>query len=151
MISGIVRPLSLRATGWGTPAAIADGHPWNARGTVLWQDSRGRFPGTNTHQTGALLSVSHRRSIIGMAPGPIKHKATAGALRAASEIEPNPALRQSVAEIIDRQAGLRDILELLENIISEAGDLIEGRSPELVVHARAAIRTYGDATARQAE
>ena len=86
-----------------------------------------------------------------MTPGLMKHKATAGALRAASEIEPNPALRQSIAEIIDRQAGLRDILELLENIISEAGDLIEGRSPELVVHARAAIRTYGDATARQAE
>ena len=42
----------------------------------------------------------------------MKHKATAGALRAASEIEPNPALRQSIAEIIDRQAGLRDILEL---------------------------------------
>ena len=86
-----------------------------------------------------------------MAPGPMKHKATAGAWRAASEIEPNPALRQSIAEIIDRQAGLRDILDLLENIISEAGDLIEGRSPELVVHARTAIRTYGDATARQAE
>ena len=86
-----------------------------------------------------------------MTPGLMKHKATAGALRAASEIEPNPALRQSIAEVIDRQAGLRDILELLENIISEAGDLIEGRSPELVVHARAAIRTYGDATARRAE
>jgi hypothetical protein len=26
----------------------------------------------------------------------MKHKATAGALRAASEIEPNPALRQSI-------------------------------------------------------
>jgi hypothetical protein len=76
-----------------------------------------------------------------MTPGPMKHKATAGALRAASEIEPNPALRQSIAEIIDRQAGLRDILELLENIISEAGDLIEGRSPELVMHARAALQT----------
>ena len=86
-----------------------------------------------------------------MTPGPMKHKATAGALRAAREIEPNPALRQSIAEIIDQQAGLRDILELLDNIISEAGDLIEGRNPELVAHARVAIRTYGDATARQAE
>jgi hypothetical protein len=86
-----------------------------------------------------------------MTPSPTKHKATAGAWRAASEIEPNPALRQSIAEIIDRQAGLRDILELLDNIISVAGDLIEVRSPELVAHARAAIRTYGDATARQAE
>jgi len=86
-----------------------------------------------------------------MTPGSTKLKATAGAVRAASEIEPNPALRESIAEIIDRQAGLRDLLELLENIISEAGDLIEGRSPELVAHARAAIRTYGDATARPAE
>ena len=86
-----------------------------------------------------------------MTPAPMKRPATTGALRAASEIEPNAALRQSVAEIIDRHAGLADILELLENILSEAGDLIEARSPELVVHARAAIRTYGDATARQAE
>jgi hypothetical protein len=86
-----------------------------------------------------------------MTPSSMKHKPTAGALRAASEIEPNTALRQSIAEIIDRQAGVRDILELLDNILSEAGDLIEGRSPELIVHARAAIRTYGDATARQAE
>jgi hypothetical protein len=31
----------------------------------------------------------------------MKHKATAGAWPAASEIEPNPALRQSIAEIID--------------------------------------------------
>jgi hypothetical protein len=83
-----------------------------------------------------------------MAP---KHQATAGALRAASEIEPNPALRPSIAEIIDRQTGLRDVLELLENIISEAGDLIEHRSPELVAHARATLRMYGDATPRQAE
>jgi hypothetical protein len=86
-----------------------------------------------------------------MTPGPMKHNSTADAWRTASEIESNPALRQSIAEVIDRQAGLWDILELLENILSEAGDLIEPRSPELVVHARAAIRTYGDATARQAE
>jgi hypothetical protein len=85
-----------------------------------------------------------------MTPSP-KHHATAGALRAASEIERNPALHQSIAEIIDRQTGLRDVLELLENIISEAGDLIEHRSPELVAHARATLRTFGDATPRQAE
>jgi hypothetical protein len=40
---------------------------------------------------------------------------------------------------------------LLGMHISDAGDLIEGRSPELVVYARAAIRTYGDSTGRQAE
>ena len=60
-------------------------------------------------------------------------------------------MQERIAEIIDRQAGLRDILELLENIISDAGDLIEGRSPKLVVHAPSAVRTYGNATARQAE
>jgi len=44
-----------------------------------------------------------------------------------------------------------DVLELLENLISQAGDLIESRSPELVAQAHAAIRKYGDETARQAE
>ena len=86
-----------------------------------------------------------------MTLGPKKYKATAGAWRAASHIEPNLAIRQSIAEIIDQEAGLRDLLELLEVIISEAGDLIETRSPELVAHAKAAIRTYGDETARRAE
>ena len=85
-----------------------------------------------------------------MTPGAI-HKPTAGALRAAAHIEPNPALRQSIAETIDQESGLRDLLELLENILGEAGDLIESRSPELVTHARTAIRTYGDPTLRQAE
>ena len=86
-----------------------------------------------------------------MTPSAIKHVPTAGAARAASQIESDPALRQSVAELIDREAGLRDILELLENIMSEAGDLIESRSPELVAHARTAIRNYGDPTVRRAE
>jgi len=86
-----------------------------------------------------------------MTDGAIRHKATAGALRAAAHIEANPALRQSIAETIDQESGLRDLLELLENILSEAGDLIDSRSPELVAHARAAIRTYGDASDRQAE
>jgi hypothetical protein len=72
-------------------------------------------------------------------------------LRAASRIEENPALRESTAELIDCEAGVRELVEMLENIIAEAGDLIEGRSPELVAHARAAVRNYGDATARQAE
>ena len=86
-----------------------------------------------------------------MTPGVIKHQATAGALRAAAHIEPSPAHRQSIAETIDQESGLRDILELLWNILAEAGDLIESRSPELVAHARAAIRIYGDGAAREAE
>jgi hypothetical protein len=38
-----------------------------------------------------------------------------------------------------------------ENIITESGDLIENRSPELVAQARAALRHDGDETPRQAE
>jgi hypothetical protein len=47
-----------------------------------------------------------------------------------------------------RASGLTDILE---NIITEAGDLIESRSPELAAQARAALRRYADETPRQAE
>jgi hypothetical protein len=35
---------------------------------------------------------------------------------------------------------VREVLEILENIIAEAGDLIESRSPELAAQARAALR-----------
>jgi hypothetical protein len=81
----------------------------------------------------------------------MKHEPMAGALRAAKQIEHNPSSLQSTAEIIDRETGVREILELLENIVAEAGDLIESRSPELVAHARAALRRYADETPRQAE
>jgi len=81
----------------------------------------------------------------------MKHEPTAGALRAAKQIEHNPSSHQSAAEIIDRETGVREVLELLENIVAEAGDLIESRSPELVAHARAAFRRYADETPRQAE
>ena len=40
---------------------------------------------------------------------------------------------------------------MLENMIDEAGDLVESRSPELAAHARAALRHFGDESARQAE
>jgi hypothetical protein len=86
-----------------------------------------------------------------MAPRANHHKAPAGALRAAMQIEPDPTLRESIAELIDRETGLREILDVLEGIIAEAGDLIESRSPELVAHARTVIRNYGDESARQAE
>lgn len=86
-----------------------------------------------------------------MTPGAQKYKPTAGALRAASHIQPNPTLRESTAGLIDQDTGLHELLEILENIIAEAGDLIESRSPELVAQARAALRHYGDETLRQAE
>jgi hypothetical protein len=56
-----------------------------------------------------------------------------------------------IASIVDRQTGLREMVELLESIIAEAGDLIESRSPELVAAARAALRRYSDEAPRQAE
>ena len=34
---------------------------------------------------------------------------------------------------------MREFVEMLENIIAGAGDLIENRSPELVAHARGAV------------
>ena len=80
-----------------------------------------------------------------------KHKPTAAALRAARAIEEKLSLLTSLPEIIDRETGVREVLEILENIIAEAGDLIESRSPELVAAARAALRRYSDETARQAE
>ena len=79
-----------------------------------------------------------------------KRKATDGALRAAKQIEHNPSFLQSTAEIIDCETGVRELVETLENIIAEAGDLIESRSPELVAHARAALRRYADEIPRAA-
>lgn len=81
----------------------------------------------------------------------LKHKPTDGAIRAAKQIEHNPSFLQSTAEIIDRETGVRELVELLESIIAEGGDLIESRNPELVAHARTALRRYADETPRQAE
>ena len=86
-----------------------------------------------------------------MTPSPAKHKPTAGALRAARAIQQDASLLNSLPELIDRETGVREVLEILEAIIAEAGDLIESRSPELVTEARAALRRYNDESARQAE
>jgi hypothetical protein len=86
-----------------------------------------------------------------MTPTTRRTKPTDGAVRAAKEIERNPSFIQSTAEIIDRETGGRELVEILENIIAEAGDLIENRSPELVAQARTALRHYGDEARRQEE
>ncbi len=88
-----------------------------------------------------------------MTPGFAKHthQPTAGALRAALDLQPNPALVDSTAELIDRETGLRDLMDIFEAILAEAGDLIETRSPELVAQARATLRRYHDESPRQAE
>ena len=76
---------------------------------------------------------------------------TEGALRAATEIETDGSRREATANLIDRETGLRELSEILEEIIAEAGDLIEGRSPELLAEARAALRRSADSAPRQAE
>ena len=86
-----------------------------------------------------------------MTPATRSAKPTDGALRAAKEIERNPSFIESTAELIDRETGVRELVEILENIIAEAGDLIEGRSPELVAQARTKIRHYDDEDRRQGE
>ena len=86
-----------------------------------------------------------------MTLGAGKHRPTAGALRAASQLQPRPNFVDSAAALIDRETGVRELLEILENIITEAGDLIESRSPELAAQARTALRRYADETPRQAE
>jgi len=81
----------------------------------------------------------------------MKDRPTAGALRAASQLQLEPNLDESTAVLIDRETGVHEILEILENILNEAGDLVESRSPELVAQARAALRHYGDETPGRAE
>src|SRR5229473_7193794 len=51
------------------------------------------------------------------------NKPTDGALRAAKQIEHNQSFLQSTAETIDRETGVRELTDILENIITEAGDL----------------------------
>jgi hypothetical protein len=86
-----------------------------------------------------------------MTPGAMKHKPTAGALRAARAIQQEASLLKSLPELIDQETGVRELLEILESIIAQAGDLIESRSPELVAQARAALGHYGDETLACAE
>ena len=93
---------------------------------------------------------ANKCSIFHMTPA-TKHKPTDGALRAAKQIERDSSFIHSTAETIDRETGVRELVEMLENIIAEAGDLIESRSPELVAQARAALHHFGDEAPRPAE
>jgi hypothetical protein len=86
-----------------------------------------------------------------MTPTTRRTKPTDGAVRAAKEIERNSSFIESTAEVIDRETGVRELVEILEHIIAEAGDLIEGRSPELVAQAHTVLRHYGDESRRQEE
>jgi hypothetical protein len=97
-----------------------------------------------------LRSAANRQSIVSMTPQ-IQPAPTEGALRAASELEQDESRLQATANLIDRATGLRELTEILEEIIAEAGDLLETRSPELVMAARAALRRSSSTATRQAE
>jgi hypothetical protein len=86
-----------------------------------------------------------------MTPGAPKMNPTPGALRVAAAIQHDASLLKSLPELIDRETGVPEILEILHSIIAQAGDLIEGRSPELVAEARAALTRYHDDKLGQAE
>jgi hypothetical protein len=86
-----------------------------------------------------------------MTPGAQKVNPTAGARRVAKAIDQDASLISSLPELIDRETGVREVLEILESIIAQAGDLIESRSPELVAAARAALMQYHDEAPSQAE
>ncbi len=76
---------------------------------------------------------------------------TAGALRAARALQNDSSLLKSLPELIDRETGVREILDILQSIVAQAGDLIESRSPELVAAARAALTRYNDEAIGRAE
>ena len=86
-----------------------------------------------------------------MTSGVANQKPTAGALRAARQIQPNSSAHETTAELIERETGLRELMDILEEMIAQSGDLIETRSPELIAQARAALRRYADGTPREAE
>ena len=86
-----------------------------------------------------------------MTPRTQRIKPTAGALRASRAIQNDASLLKSLPELIDHETGVREILDILQSIIAQAGDLIESRSPELVAAARAALTRYNDEALGQAE
>jgi hypothetical protein len=71
----------------------------------------------------------------------------AGAVRAARALVTDADGCRAAAELINNETELSDLLETLHEIVAEAGDLIETRSPELVAHARALIRRSGGSAA----
>ena len=86
-----------------------------------------------------------------MTPRAPNQNPTAGVLRAAKAIQSQESHVTSFPELIDRETGIRGILEILESIIAQAGHLIESRSPELVAEARAALKRFSDEAPRQAQ
>jgi hypothetical protein len=86
-----------------------------------------------------------------MTPSKPKYQPSEGATRAAKQIESNSSIVEATAEPIDRETGLRELVEIMESLLGETGDLIETRNPELVARARAALPNSSEKALRQAE
>src|SRR3989442_1500564 len=59
------------------------------------------------------------------------------------------SMLESTAAIIDRETGVRDLEHILEEIIAEAGDLIDKRSLDILEQARTALRQSADQAPRE--
>ena len=70
-----------------------------------------------------------------MTPRAQEQNPTAGARRAVKAIQNQKSQITSLPELIDHETGVRKILEILESIVVQTGDLIESRSPEHVAGA----------------
>ena len=86
-----------------------------------------------------------------MMPVAVKPRTSAGAARAAKSITTDPTRASQLAELIDRETGLSALADVMEEILAEAGDLIDSRAPELVAAARVALRYSGDPEPPRAE
>jgi hypothetical protein len=86
-----------------------------------------------------------------MTPVAVNLRTSAGAIRAAESIATDPIRASQLAELIDRETGLSTLVHVVEEILAEAGDLVDSRAPELVAAARAAVRYSGDPEPRRAE
>jgi hypothetical protein len=86
-------------------------------------------------------------------------KPTQAAMRAATSIAetiaghfgeaPPSSMVEFIAAIVDRETGLPNLVDVVEEMLAEAGDLIESRNSELVAQARAALLHSADAAPRE--
>jgi hypothetical protein len=83
-----------------------------------------------------------------MNPPPTAGRCTTSGHR---QIQQDSSPPEAISEFIDRETGVRELVDVLEDIISEPGDLIESRSPEFFAQAHGMIRRFGDEVPRQAE
>jgi hypothetical protein len=105
----------------------------------------------------ATIAFAKRRAQHGVSRGKAVMsgmRSTDASARAAQSIErtitgyygeaPPASLVESIAGTIDCETGLRELVDALEAVLDEAGDLIDERGPELATRARAALRFSGD-------